>query len=212
MNIKITIGVLVTLVVVGAIILINNNDRAVSGVTSENSESQTMVELENERLVRTGTFFDIQAIAEDVECSFEFEQNEEGIGVRSSGVIYQSNNKIRSDSVSSVDGENGLADTDLAVSMIMKDGEVYSWFALPDDSISGVQFNLNELDDWQGEMIGGSNTIMESMNQDLQYSCKPWRADDSVFELPDSVEFVDMMSELSSVMEQLDGFEVPIQQ
>jgi hypothetical protein len=86
--------------------------------------------------------------------------------------------------------------------MIMIDEVMYSW-----SEQGAIVMDLSELEDneAQNQTLPEGNP-MDLYDQTVQYECEDWSVDESVFTLPEGVEFMDINQMMESMM---NGLEIP---
>lgn len=109
-------------------------------------------------------------------------------GTESSGTVYVSGGNVRTDFVTSI--ENGSTQQ---MHMIVKDNTSYMW----GDALQGQGIKMSFADITEPTASGSQQQAGFDANQSVDYSCKPWVATASVFELPAGVQF----SDLSALMQ-----------
>ena len=99
----------------------------------------------------------------------------------SSGTVYVAGGKIRGD----FKGVAKPVNQNFEAYMIVRDETVYTWSPLLSQGFktSVAETEVNKEDSQNGI----------SFNQKLDYSCLPWKADNSLFELPSGITFVDVL-------------------
>ncbi|GIW69923.1 MAG: hypothetical protein KatS3mg101_0670 [Patescibacteria group bacterium] len=132
----------------------------------------------------SGSLKDLFSLAKDVECTYSYSDEKN----KTSGVMYVSGKNLRSDSKVTV--EDG---TIVESSFILKDNMMYMWGpSMP----YGVKISVEEemLDSTaegsEGEKVPEN---LASLQKKVDYKCSPWIVDVSKFELPENVEFKEMV-------------------
>ena len=125
----------------------------------------------------TGTAASLLTLNEDITCTFEYAKD----GQVMNGVLYITKDKnMRGDFVTTHQ-QNGSINTHT----LQKEGYVYSW-GLPDKENSKTKIDENSN---AADKIRDKYNSKVSDKSDVQYLCKPWRVDLSLFELPEYVVF-----------------------
>ena len=142
----------------------------------------------------TTSLRDLMLRGESVECTFTIAEDDGTIGT---GVGYFSEEQAR------VDSE--LVDADgfsYEVSYIFSDDRVYTWGTMLD----GQQFAVSMLvdDEHELDVLAEEDDDMLGIDDEIEYSCQPWRVDTSVFVPPADIEFMDMTSMLQQQMMEID--------
>lgn len=115
----------------------------------------------------------------DTRCTFS--QNVSGI--ESLGVVHISGDKIEGKFISEV----AVLGATVESNMLHLDGWVYSWSSMSDQgfkSMSSLDLALEKED-----LITEAFAVPEGV--ELEYDCQPWILDQSVFNLPSNINFVE---------------------
>lgn len=177
--ILLSVGLLLSGCVLGG-----NKQKAEEGGTKTSRDKQ-------EQTVK-GSLGDLLGKASGQKCSWSYDEE----GIESSGTVYVGKDKMYGEM------ESRMQAGEEVVTMEMKminDGEAfYQW---SEDTKQGTKMTIAEMEKMQEE---GTNEAspetqakIESMQKEYEYSCSNWKIDNSKFEVPGDVEFVDM----SAVME-----------
>ena len=128
--------------------------------------------------------------AKPVKCTYKLESENGG----TSGITYVFGGKVRSDFVQKIPGEKDIE------SHFIKDGDwTYTWSST---SESGIKVKReDESDDYPDEGEGKVN--YKDMDTEMDYSCKGWLVDNSVFEIPKNIEFKDLNAEMNKAKESM---------
>jgi len=128
---------------------------------------------------------DLLGANERMRCTFTYEDEE----VRSSGVVYTAPNVIRVDSESTTTFNN----TTVNASSIIDTEYVYAWMQ---GSSDGYRIAVADMD------AAAANTESPAPDYDQrhEYDCEEWSADESVFQPPANVTFMDPMEMLQGMM------------
>ena len=98
----------------------------------------------------------------------------------SKGTVYMHNQLVR------VEFSISLAGQTISTAMVAKDGYMYSWTS----NTPGKGQKIKLVDQTQkGNATSTSKTYTWNGSQVTDYTCNPWVADDSIFELPKTVTF-----------------------
>lgn len=98
-------------------------------------------------------------------------------GIASSGTTYVANGMVRSDFTSNIPQVGNIESH-----MIVRDGLAYTWTSMMNQ---GFKFPISE---GEGE-AEVSAEVAAQVNQDYDFSCRPWAVDVSTFALPSGIEF-----------------------
>ena len=177
-NMKV-VGILVVIVVLlGGIYLFNagSDDSA-----QDNHNDDAMMEGDNQMTgdgeTFTGSLKALVALGKEYQCTFSQETDQ----ATSDGTVYISGENIRGDFTSTVSVGGGFA---VESHMIKKGNTLYTWSPL---SSQGFQIEVDENDD--AEVSAEANAALEVQNQELEYNCKPYNVNASLFETPSDIEF-----------------------
>ena len=116
-----------------------------------------------------------------------------------SGTLYVSGKKFRQESVTADAKTQALSQ-----SYSLSDGEtVYAWGGMAGGR--GVKISMTSLENMvTGTPSGTPNQVNAVLNQQYDYQCQPWTADESQFVPPTNITFSDM-SQLIKNMQQLEN-------
>lgn len=139
----------------------------------------------------SGTLRDLLARNLPMECSFT-RTDEAGT---TSGTVYLSGKKMRGDF------EMTQSDGAQVSSSVIRDGEYgYTWTS---QQPQGMKMKLDE-SDVVTEDEESSEKKQEPFaldKEDVDYTCKPWRADNSMFVPPSNIEFVDISKQVEQIQD-----------
>jgi|AntRauTorckE6833_2_1112554.scaffolds.fasta_scaffold24075_3 hypothetical protein len=199
---KAIIGILILGVVgIGVFFFVNQEeDELTSEQTSDTIEESPIIQ--ETEASQTGNIEDIKAMG-DVVCEYQYNYDQNGFPGTSEGIIYHSGGKIRSNVNPMIEmgGSNSFS-----IDVILIDNIAYSWSdmgAFKMDLVKADEFNRNMKEKY-GDMYITDETSVGMLKNDIDYSCKPWKADQSVFELPVGVEFVDFFKMMEGNMKQME--------
>ena len=126
--------------------------------------------------VVTGTAASLLSLGEDITCTFEYTKD----GQTMNGVLYITKNKDMRGDFITAHTQNGTIKTH-----IIQKGEYIYYWGLPDKD--NYKTKIDENVNAEEQMNKYNKKI--STKPDVQYSCKPWNVDTSVFEFPEGVVF-----------------------
>lgn len=174
MNMKL-VGIIVAVAVVGG------------GIYAFTGSNGTSVD-ENSSEKELQTFGALVARGESVECTFE---HDDGINM-SNGVAYMTDGaeRIRGDFTVIHNGET------MEGHMIRKDGYNYVWGSFYPQ---GVKMRVTEEN--RNEFVSGNDDGEATIDENTEFECTSWRVDDSKFDLPAGIEFIDVMAQMQQNME-----------
>lgn len=130
-----------------------------------------------------GTMAQLLALGKNITC--EFTQNDDEM--QGIGTVYISGDRMRGDFKMMFK----QGDSSMEASMIQKDGIGYAWGNSPFGPFS-TKVNIEE-DDGKDQPV--------DFDEELDYSCKKWRVDNSKFNLPTGVKFDDINAEVQQINE-----------
>jgi len=182
---KIVLGLALALIAALAVFVYSSTKKSnpLNQATVPNSES-TMEDSGAKSV--SGTIKDLIAQNVPLQCSFNH-QSEAG---ETTGKVYLSGQNVRGDfTMTQPDGQT------LDSFMIRKDDYAYVWgSALP----QGTKLKIEDPEDFMASSENDDQSF-NLENQDVDYSCKPWLVNSSIFNPPSDIEFVD----LSETMQQM---------
>lgn len=141
-----------------------------------------------------GSMRSILSMGANLECTVSY-QPEEYMAAQSEGTVFVSNNRMRGDSVVTIDGK------EIVSSVIIRDDEMYSW-SLIDGEKYGMKISLTELMNAQESDTAPDFREPVPIDSDVDYSCKQWKnIDNSIFEVPTDTIFKDYTDLVNTGME-----------
>lgn len=169
---KLIIGIVVVVIVVGAIWAMTNKKSAPGDSPSDTNSKNTSIIKDT----KAQSLKALMAANTPQECTFQNSTDSS----TSEGKIYLSSGMMRGDFTSTSSGQTFVSH------MITKDDAVYTWI---DNMTTGFKTSIDadaqaKTDDSQKQGV--------DINQELNYNCKPWSADTSTFELPANITFNDL--------------------
>lgn len=136
----------------------------------------------------------LMRLGKSMECIFSFSSDD----MKGEGTGYFDNGKSRVDSLYA-----GMEDGPQASYMITDTSTnmMYSWFTI-DGTTSGMKMNIPAETATGDTSVNQPNTPQVDTATTVNYDCKPWNVDSSVFVPPANVEFTDM-GEMQKMMEEM---------
>jgi hypothetical protein len=121
-------------------------------------------------------------------------------GVEMKGTLYVSGKKFRQES-ETTDAKTKTVSQSFSIS----DGEsIYSWGGAMGKQ--GVKFSMSSIGNIvTGTPTGASSRTGVNLNQEYQYQCQPWTADETLFTPPADVTFSDMSSLINNLQKKFGG-------
>lgn len=164
----------------GAYFFMNNGDSTGQDGNGENQQ---------ENVAQSGTFADIFASGESVECTFA---HDDGTNV-SSGVVYmaENGNRIRGDFTIE---EGPDTNNPMEAHMVRVDNTNYVWGSFYEQGVK-MEVTAEERDQLFPE--DDSTTV----DPNTEYDCKSWSVDESKFDLPSNIDFIDMQTHMQQNIE-----------
>ena len=190
--------ILITLVLglgaatVVGVLYFSNLDTSMEGeVVQVTSEEGPMLTLTGgDHIKGKNTIMSLFQMGKSMECTFVFSSN----GVRGEGAGFFDNGNARVDSL-----YRGTTSTPFASYMITDAAKkvMYAWTSIEGQS-QGVMMAIpeesseNPNGSTASAMNGQGDVAAVTPETDVEYDCKPWTVDNSVFVPPSDVEFMDM--------------------
>lgn len=153
-----------------------------SNLTSGSQDAQETVEYADGEENINANILDLMKLGKSVKCTYELQSE----GATTKGETYVSNGKTRSEIT--IDMEDG---TKMDSYTISEGDWMYMWSS---ESDQGTKISLKEMESTvEDENIEDTGNEVDYNNQmeKIDYKCSPWIADDSKFEVPTNIEFVD---------------------
>ena len=179
--ILLSVGLLLSGCVLGG-----NNESADKGggSTSRNKQEQTV----------KGSLGDLLGKASGQQCSWSYDNE----GMESSGVVYVGKDKMYGEMQIQIQAGEG---TETMEMKMINDGETfYQW---SEETKQGTKMTIEEMEEMQeegaSEASAETQARVESMQQEYEYNCSNWKIDNSKFEVPSGIEFVDLSAMMEDV-------------
>ncbi len=130
----------------------------------------------------TDTMYTLIARGEDLECSISYSSAEVESSV-TNGTVFTSQGKLRGDFLVTEGAD------DVVSSMIVSDGDLYSWTAVEGKKY-GMKITLEELEASKTTTEAPEAKEVVSLEQSVDYECNPWKeVDRSIFVPPTDIIF-----------------------
>lgn len=131
----------------------------------------------------------LEAMGKDLQCDFVVGEGDS----RSEGTGFFSKGNVRVDTV--IKGKNPNSPDAAYMIMNKDDDAMYTWTVVA-GTAQGVKMSIKEISA-MGSSTAGKNPVTQNKEQvrpetPVNYNCKPWRVDASVFVPPTEVTFMDM--------------------
>lgn len=178
--IGLAVGAVVIIAAAGVFLL--NSKKQQPATTSETPETSVTNTDTQPRSLR-----ELMSFANNQTCTFTDDQG-------NSGVVYVSDNKMRGDFQSSLNGENTESH------MLINGNDMYLWFA---DNPEGFKTSLESVKDLQAEQ-GDDEPKTVDIDKQVDYECQNWTVDQSVFQVPTDVKFTDYSAMMESAAEMME--------
>ena len=158
---KIFIGTFLAIIVIGGCLIVSDKNL-----------------LKNNNVV-TGTAASLLSLGKDITCTFEYTED----GQTMNGVLYITKNKDMRGDFITAHAQKGTIKTH-----VIQKGEYIYYWGLPDKDNFKTKIDENAN---AAEQAEDKYNKKISTKPDVQYLCKPWNVDTSVFEFPKGVVFQD---------------------
>jgi len=189
MNKKALIAVVVAILLavsVGIFVLSNKTSKP-----SDSSSTQTSNTTQNSNVMQKKSLKDLMGLGISQECKFTDQTS------GSSGVVQTTGNKVYGEFTSSDSGQTVL-------SHMISDGvNVYVWM---EGQSQGIKMSEKSIDDFSDAPDNQKGSV--DLNTQSDYKCGVWAVDNSVFDLPEDLEFQDlsaMMQESQTTLQETQG-------
>jgi hypothetical protein len=166
------------------------------GVTENGGAKETTA---NEGETFSSSLKDLMNLGRSVKCTYEFSDGQ----VTSKGVTYVSGEKTRSEAtVVTPEGEEIISNT------IVEGNTMYSW---SDQDKKGIKITWSDedMDEDMDLPEAGDSYEYNDLNKEMDYKCSPWIPDNSKFEAPNDVEFVDYNQMINDTMKMMEDMNIP---
>ena len=210
-NIAIIVGVVLVLLILGAISL--NNKRKKWGLVKDDVKRELngmQQEIKDEMEREFGSDFDFQEIWRNrkgaYHCTYAYEagDNEEVMN------SYKMDYYFADQKLAIFTDSNGHQ-----MNTIVLEDFTYTW---TNDSTQGFKMRT-EQDDWEEESEDIEADLADYSEMDdfdvTKFKCETWRMDDQVFSLPTNIEFMDMNSytqDMEDMAEQMESGEIDMEE
>jgi len=155
-------------------------------IVSKTGESDNEVMKASDETAVTGSIFDLLKLGNTAKCTFSSDTD----SVRTSGTTYLSGKQVRGDF--SIISEGTLIE-----SHMYSDGEwVYTWSSLLPQ---GIKMKLDAAESEKMQQDAQKIEGMEDFQNKFDYKCSDWTVDDSMFVLPNGVQFTDFSETLKNL-------------
>lgn len=152
----------------------------------------------SETLTGKNTFANLFKLNEPLECTFSYSDEDR----MNEGTVFVSGKQSRVESM-----YKDSADVTFVSSMIQNGEMMYMWGNAPQGNMA---IKMRMPTSTQPSQTTSPDQF--DLNAEVDYSCKPWRVDGSIFIPPTDVQFMDMdtmMKGMRDKMQQLDGIMLP---
>lgn len=149
----------------------------------------------------SGSLKQLLGMGKKVVCSFEY-KDPEGKSL-TSGTVYIDGVRNRSEIKIKAEGDEGNEELNMNVISISDGKTGYMW---NDGQKTGTKFDIAEMEktgEEAREQNQNQQDIQKNFEEKYDYKCKDWRVDESKFNVPTDVEFVDMMEQVKQMKEGL---------
>lgn len=185
---------LVAAVLVGVWYFSNLYKETSPAVLSEGTEISVATTTAGDSLVGKDSLTALLTLGKSLECTFSFSSE----GVRGEGSAFYDDGLARIDSLYLDESNQNMS----SYLIIDSNNEVmYSWFT-NDGLTQGVKLSTKVPSDQTAVVKDITKPETVTPDTPVQYDCKPWVADRSVFVPPSEIEFTDM-SDMQKMMEDM---------
>lgn len=174
------------------------------GTLKNKVEDKVSEKMEDSEEMFSGSIKDFLGQGKNVKCTFSSKDED----VKMEALTYVSGDKVRSDTtVTSTDNEGTEMVTESHT--ILKDNYMYVWSDLME---KGMKMNLTDMEKMNEESdepdtYGDYRDMInkDQIDQDFNYKCTPWIPDNSKFDIPIDIEFMDYTEMMNNMMKQVDN-------
>lgn len=152
-----------------------------SGEEAKNAEEDTSFEI-------AGNIYDLWKQGKNIKCTFSLE--DESFEAR--GTMYMSKEKVRNDIVISIDNTESVSTT------LIDGNTIYMWKPGEDKGIK-MTIDPAELEKLNEENDAKTQDVPKGLSDEYNYNCNNWVVDDSMFALPENMEFADQSEFLENL-------------
>ncbi|MDC1205333.1 hypothetical protein N8083_00600 [Candidatus Pacebacteria bacterium] len=185
-----TIIIIIAVVVVaggGAFLFLNGNSNSTDAISSTaiQTNKETVKEEPSDDIQEsfTGNIEQLLALGKNITCTFT--QNDEQ--AEGTGTVYLSNGRMRGDFMMNFKQGGGS----MEASTIQKDNTLYSWGDSPFGTFA-TKVAVQDKDK-------SSKSQSVDFDEEFDYACKKWNVDNSMFDLPATVNFDDINAEVNQI-------------
>jgi major membrane immunogen (membrane-anchored lipoprotein) len=165
------------------------------GTSTDNKDEATATTQNDGEENIKGSILDLAKMGKNVKCTYKFDNEEAAM----EGTVYVSGSKTRSDiKIKISDGTENDSTT-------ITDGEwMYMWSTAAEQ---GTKMNIKDMEQMaekyktEGDAEEDSNNQYKNQTQDVDYKCRPWVVDNSKFNIPTNIEFIDMNEMMKGLLE-----------
>lgn len=158
----------------------------------ESQESNEVVEnIEKEENLKAN-ILDLMKLGKSVKCTYEVKSED----ATTKGQTYVSNGKTRTEMT--IDAADG---TKIDSFTITEGDWMYMWSS---ESEQGNKISLKEMESAAKDAVTENSENEASYNDQMEkvdYKCSPWIADDSKFNIPTNIEFIDLSEMMKGFLE-----------
>lgn len=194
MNTNIVIGIVVALVLAGGggyAVYTSMQNETTTELSAQTQQQQQLVPSSDQ--IR-GTFATLFGLGQDLRCEFSYN---DGTTI-SSGTTYiaKGGERIRGDFMIT-----NKAAGPMEAHLIRDNGYHYMWGTLMGQ---GIQMKIEE--GQEGQLFTDDAGEMP-IDENTEYTCMPWAMDQSLFAIPADIEFMDLSTQMDSMLQLQGSFE-----
>jgi hypothetical protein len=171
------------------------------GLTENGGDTGTEANGEEETF--NTSLADLMKLGKNVKCNYEYTYDGmDSEGQKMEGIVYVSGDKTRSEV--KVRGEDGK---EIVMNSITNGNTIYSWSS---EENKGIKMTFSEEDMADTEIPETGDTVKyQDVKQEMEYRCVPWIPNNSKFEAPGNVEFIDYNQMIEDTMKMMEDMNIP---
>lgn len=169
-------------------------DMSAGVVTNDQNEISKETEVNEDTLTGKDSLNALLRLGKSIQCTFSFSAD----GLRGEGTAFYDNGLARIDSLYTDESEG---DTSSYLVIDSNNEVMYSWFTQAGET-QGVKLSTKATSEQTVPSVAENKPETVTPETPVQYDCKPWAVDGSVFVPPTDVEFMDM-TDMQKMMEDM---------
>lgn len=158
---------------------VNTVSKGNQATIQDNAAESTTADVTSEEVSASSSLRELLASGQSQTCTFTSSDG----STNTEGTVYAASGRMRGDISSTTEGKT------IASHMIVSDNQLYVWM---DGEANGMKmaFDLNKIQDEETKQ----KTV--DLDEKVEYQCRGWVGDPSLFDVPASVMFTDLSSVL----------------